>query len=145
MPRVIHAATAVLAIGLCLLQGGCRTGPELDDVLPGSDSFQIDRWDVAVLVTRAPGSSDRVQIDLAIQEVDELGRPAGSGVESRRDSFTVGKPFIWERSAATSDRTLQIVAPNSRRLGREIEVELTVIAREGPMVMKSRTRSYVIR
>jgi hypothetical protein len=140
--RVFMTLTLMLS---CVLPTGCQSGPDLADVLPGSEPFQIDRWDVAILVTRSPGTTNRVQVDLAVQEVDELGRPAGPGVESRRDSFEVGKPFVWDRAAATSDRTLQVVAPVCRFVGRTIEVRLTVIASELGEIVKTRTLAYRIR
>jgi len=145
MPRVPFAVTTLILVLGGVVPFGCQTGPDLAEVLPGSEPFQINRWDVAILVTRSPGTTDRVQVDLAVQEVDELGRPAGPGVESRRGSFEVGKPFVWDRAAANSDRTLQIVAPVCRKVGREIDLELTIIALEEGEVVKTRTLAYRIR
>ena len=104
MSRVLQAITLSLVLPLMMVVAGCQSGPTLREVLPGSKPFKIDRWEIAILATRPAGTTDRVQLDVAVQEVDGLGMPDGHGIESGRETLTVGLPKVWDRVAATDDR-----------------------------------------
>ena len=145
MSRVLQAITLSLVLPLMMVVAGCQSGPTLREVLPGSKPFKIDRWEIAILATRPAGTTDRVQLDVAVQEVDGLGMPDGHGIESGRETVTVGRPMVWDRVAATDERSLQIVVPVCRRSGDEIVVELKVVASEQGKVVSTRPLEFKIR
>ncbi len=134
-----------LSILLISLAAGCQSGPTLREVLPGSKPFKIDRWDVAILVTPLTGTTDRVQVDIAVQEIDALGLPVGPGIQSGQELITVGGRFVWERAATTSERSLQIVTPDCRRSGKDIVVEMKIFASEDGKVVSTRPLEFKVR
>lgn len=135
----------ILALCLAVLPMACSSARDLAKILPGSDPFSLDRWEVAIVASRPINTSGLVEIDVAVQEIDGIGRPAGPGVESGRRTFEVGRPFIWDRVAAAGDRTLQIVSPSSRRDGDAIELDLKILASDRGKVVDTRTMSLRVR
>lgn len=135
----------LLVLSLVLVPLACSSSRDLSRILPGSEPFQIDRWEVAIVASRPINTSGIVELDVAVQEIDGLGRPDGAGVESGRRTLEVGRPFIWDRVAATDDRTLQIVSPSSRRDGGAIELTLRIVASERGEVVETTTLDLRVR
>lgn len=135
----------LLALCLAVLPMACSDSRNLAKVMPGSDPFRIDCWEVAIVASRPINTSGIVELDVAVQEIDGLGRPGGAGVESGRRTIEVGRPFIWDRVAAADERTLQIVSPSSRRDGDAIDLQLRILASARGEVVDTRTMNLRVR
>lgn len=135
----------LLTLCLAIVPMGCSSARDLARILPGSEPFEIDRWEIAIVASRPINTTNLVQLDVAVQEIDGLGRPAGPGVESGRRTIEVGRPFIWDGVAAAGDRTLQIVSPSSRRDGEAIDLTLRIVASADDAVVETRTLDLRVR
>lgn len=135
----------LLTLCLALLLPACSDSRDLSRVLPGSEPFQLDRWEIAIVASRPLSTGDLVQIDVAVQQIDGIGRAAGVGIDSGRKSFEVGRPFVWDRVADTDGRVVQITSPRSRRDGDAFDVTLKVVASENGQVVDTRTLDLRVR
>lgn len=135
----------MIALFIALIPLACSSSRDLSRILPGSDPFRVDRWEVGLVAVRPVNAPSIVQLDVAVQETDRIGLPSGAGVESGRKEFEVGRPFIWDRVAVAGSRTLQIVSPSSRRDGDTVELNLKIIASEGGEVVDTRTLNLRVR